>query len=56
MASAPSPLAQRLISLKPGKSCVLRSLGPLITAKRYDPSVAFTTRSVDGQYVVTRTA
>lgn len=59
MASKPSDQAERIIGLRPGKSCVVprNPYGLLITARRYTVEQArFSVYRAEGHYVVTRTA
>lgn len=57
MTSRPSPYAERLMTLPPGKSCVVprNPRGLIATALKYVQDARFSAFKADGQYVIKRT-
>lgn len=53
MASKPHAMTGKILDLPVGKTCVVNSLGPLRYARRQHPDRKWSTRAVDGSYVVT---
>lgn len=58
MPTEPSPKTQRLLNLAVGKSCVISGdVRPLLrTIRKRNPEARYSSKSVDGSFVVTRVA
>lgn len=56
MTMAPTTMAERVMSLPVGKSCVVSTRNILRTVRKHLPGARFIGRCVDGHFVITRVA
>lgn len=58
MSKRPSDYAERLMTLKPGKSCVVprNPRGLIATALKYVQDARYSVRQAEGQFVIERRA